>query len=286
MKIATFTVVCGSDACNAQCPFCVSKMTAPNGVTHQVDCPNLRNLIVGCRVAEKNNVTTALITGKGEPTLFPDLVSFYINKLSPFFPIIEMQSNAIVFENWNRWRPTLKRWYEEGLSLISVSIAHPDIEKNAEIFRPSKVYDYWEIISNLKEIGFSVRLNCTCVKGYCDEYEIAKQIIDKCRDNEVEQLTFRDVATPDESENAEVFNWTKEHQTNFVSEKLYGILKFERDEILELPHGGLVYDVDGQNVCLGNCLTESKNPDDIRQLIYFPDGHLRYSWQNRGAIIL
>ena len=28
------------------------------------------------------------------------------------------------------------------------------------------------------------------------------------------------------------------------------------------------------------------NPDEVRQLIFFPDGHLRYSWVYDGAIIL
>ncbi len=31
MKIQTFSIVAGSEACNARCPFCISKMTVPNG---------------------------------------------------------------------------------------------------------------------------------------------------------------------------------------------------------------------------------------------------------------
>jgi hypothetical protein len=53
---------------------------------------------------------------------------------------------------------------------------------------------------------------------------------------------------------------------------------------MRLPHGADVYDFRGQNVCLNNCLTPP-NSEEIRQIIFFPDGHLRYDWVYEGAII-
>ena len=35
-----------------------------------------------------------------------------------------------------------------------------------------------------------------------------------------------------------------------------------------------------------DCLTIDPSADDIRQLIFFPDGHLRYDWQYAGALLL
>lgn len=52
--------------------------------------------------------------------------------------------------------------------------------------------------------------------------------------------------------------------------------------LLDLAHGAAVYDVGGQNVCLADCLTHSADPDDMRQLIYNPDGRLTY----KGAVLL
>jgi hypothetical protein len=61
--------------------------------------------------------------------------------------------------------------------------------------------------------------------------------------------------------------------------------KFQR--IMELSHGAIVYDIDGQNVCVSNCLnTDAVDLGNIRNLIFFPDGHLRYRWDKKGAIIL
>ena len=48
----------------------------------------------------------------------------------------------------------------------------------------------------------------------------------------------------------------------------------------------VVYDLDGQNVCLSNCLQPDRNLEEIRNLIFFPDGHLRHSWDLGGAILL
>lgn len=55
--------------------------------------------------------------------------------------------------------------------------------------------------------------------------------------------------------------------------------------LLSLPHGGEVFDLDGQNLCMTNCLTHAPDPESIRQLIYV-DGHIRYSWQYEGATII
>jgi len=48
----------------------------------------------------------------------------------------------------------------------------------------------------------------------------------------------------------------------------------------------VVYDLNGQNVCLTNCLTGSSDPDNTRQIIYFPDGRIMYDWRFPGARIL
>jgi hypothetical protein len=36
---------------------------------------------------------------------------------------------------------------------------------------------------------------------------------------------------------------------------------------------------------LTDCLTVAPAGEDIRQLIFFPDGHLRYDWQYQGSAL-
>ena len=81
MKIQTFTVVSGNAACNAGCPFCVSKMTGIKSIGFKPTKVNWRNFDKACRIAELNGITTVLLTGKGEPTLFPDQLTEYFRHL-------------------------------------------------------------------------------------------------------------------------------------------------------------------------------------------------------------
>jgi molybdenum cofactor biosynthesis enzyme MoaA len=290
MKIQTFTVIVGTTACNARCPYCVSRMTPSCGVGAAPIPPNTRNFEVACRFARSSGVSTVLLTGKGEPTLFPAQISEYVTRSQAFgFPFIEMQTNGIRLAEDGRLEDDLRAWYRAGLTTVSVSIAHPDPDRNAEIFRPGRPYDPWALVEKLHRIGLAVRVNCTLVKGYVDRPAEVASLVDLCRERRVEQLTVREVTRPEESEDPEASGWVAEHGTEGLCEEVRAELDRRGSgatRLLELPHGGLVYDWRGQNLCLGNCLTGSTDPEDIRQLIFFPDGHLRYDWRYPGAIIL
>ena len=84
MKIQTYTVLVGSKACNASCPYCVSKMTPEQGVSKRLPKPNWRNFDIGCKFAKDSGVSTVLFTGKGEATLFPDQITEFLDHLQPY----------------------------------------------------------------------------------------------------------------------------------------------------------------------------------------------------------
>jgi len=56
-------------------------------------------------------------------------------------------------------------------------------------------------------------------------------------------------------------------------------------KLRKLVHGAMIYDWRGQNICLNDCLTIDPTDNSIRQLIFFPDGHVRYDWQHPGATL-
>ncbi len=287
MRIHTLTAIVGTTACNAHCPYCVSRMTPAAGVERRPRAINERNFRIACRFAVRSGVSTLLLTGKGEPTLFPKQIAQFTAWGHQHFPFIELQTNGIRFLE-DDLDDDLRAWYDNGMTLISLSIAHPDVERNAEIFRPGHPGDFWAVSDKLRQLGFSVRINCTLVKGYVDDFRTFAVLVDGCRARGIEQLTVREVARPEHSEDPEVAGYVDAHQVAGLGREFQAAFKKREDvtQLLELPHGAIVYDWAGQNVCLGNCLTETRNPEDIRQLIFFPDGHLRYSWQYEGAIIL
>lgn len=291
MKIQTLTVVVGNNSCDAKCPYCVSKMT-PNYECNKIYPINYRNFNIACKLANKVGVTTVLITGKGEPTLFLDQVSTVVNESNKKgFPFIELQTNGLnIYENRHNpvFLSVLKSLYENGLTTISISIVHYDIDKNSYLIQreAKQVFNIWKTVELLHNIGFSVRIGCVLLKDYINDYESVNNLILKCKEYNVEQITLRNVDMPDNCDNS-VSKWIKEHRSNTIINEIRNWLESNGAFLLlKLPFGANVYDLNGQNVCLTNCLTESSDPENIRQLIYFPDGHLRYSWSYPGAILL
>jgi len=265
-------------------------MTPKQGVTPKALPTNWRNFDIGCRFAVNGGVSTVILTGKGEPSLFPADISSFLKHLRPYnFPFVELQTNGIVFyQQRAKYERLLKEWYKAGLTTVSISVVHYDDTKNQAVFQPDAAYmKLVDLIDVLHQACFSVRLSCTMLNGYMDSAEEAKRMIDFSRSCGVEQLSLRELAAPAETADETVSRWVVDHRLS--SEKNNEIKQFVQDNgvaLMKLFHSAVVYDVKGQNVCLTNALTHDASSDEMRQLIFFPDGHLRYDWQYSGAILL
>ena len=294
MKVRTFSIVAGSMACNAKCPFCVAHMTPANGISSKEPVVNWRNFRKACQFARDGGCVTAMITSKGEPTIFPDQVTRFLKELSNFnFPVLELQTNGILIADGETKRVSdehLQAWYDAGLNMVAISVCHWEREKNKRIYMGGEskrdYIDLPALIDKLHRFGFSVRLAVVMLKGYIDSPEAVDKMIEFARTHKVEQLTFRPVSKPDKSENEKVFQWTSSNHVPATLEAEVNQHLASRGAVLNnLTHGATVYDVDGQNVCMTNCLTVQPDNEEMRQIIFFPDGHLRYAWQHAGAII-
>jgi molybdenum cofactor biosynthesis enzyme MoaA len=207
------------------------------------------------------------------------------------FPFIELQTNGILLQQLDE--SILKDWYNMGLTTISLSCASYNAIDNMEIFDDDNY-----LASNIKllhRLGFSVRLSCVMVDGMIDNIEEIKKFVSWAKKREVEQLTVRPVGniskeeTKGNPEKEQVRKWIDAH-SEFKTKVIYVEQWLDNPKnattLLTLAHGAKVYDVNGQNISFNSCLTRSDNPDDIRQLIFSSDGHLRYDWIKEGAIII
>jgi molybdenum cofactor biosynthesis enzyme MoaA len=299
VKIQTLTMTVGGSACNASCPFCVSHMTPANGVTPKAPEVNWRNFHVACRLAKQAGVTTVLLTGKGEPTLWPIEINRYLEELREYdFPFIELQTNGVpLARNEMLWRSCPPKadpewnqtgiWYDLGLTTVAISIVHFDPEANRQVYMPlHKAYiDLPTLIARLRGVGYSVRLTCTMCRGGVDDWEQVQELIRFANDQGAAQLTIRPVTqVPGDSPEA---RWIKDRLIPLeeIREIRNGLQCFGT-KVMTLPHGGEVFDVMGQNVCLTDCLTIKPDTDDLRQIIYFPDGRIAYDWRYEGARLL
>ena len=302
MRIQTFSIITGTRACNAACPFCVSKMTPKSCPDQKI---NWRNFNKACRLAQLSGVTTVMLTGKGEPTLYPYQIEEYLRKLKPYdFPFIELQTNGIALTKMSTRlssapgtigsQPDIHKvtsvhegqpvqWYDLGLNTIAISVVHWEREMNKAVYTPNgEHFDLPALIQKLHDIGFSVRLSCIMVKGFIDTPLLVKAMIYFAKEHKVEQLTFTPVNKPANKE----FKGGVEGLTDDRVTEIRDYLDGAGTRLLELPHGAIVYDVIGQNACLSNCLKLDPNTTELRNLIFHQDGRLRWDWQYEGAIIL
>jgi molybdenum cofactor biosynthesis enzyme MoaA len=282
MKFGTFSIVVGTSACNAGCPWCVSKMTeteAPESTN-----VNWARFDIACRLAEKANVSTALLTGKGEPMLYPHLITEYLKGLQYRFPLVELQTNGTLIE---KHLEALKLWAEKGLTLVCLSIAHYRSNINRMMMRiKDEDYVIWEAVDAIHDAGLAVRFNCTMMRHGIWQYSDVAALAKLCKDAGVEQLTIRSVERPECPIDSEVARFVDEHRLPRINDYLRHWLDNSATKLLTLPHGAIVYDLNGQNICLSNCLTSTTNPEDIRQLTFFPDGRIGYDWKYPGARVL
>lgn len=284
MRIQTMSVVVGNKACNAKCPFCISKITPEQGILVPDENVNWRNFDIACRLANRSGVTTVLLTGKGEPTLHPSLIYTYLNHLSKYeFPFVELQTNGIALNP-----EEMKEWYDMGLTTICLSIVHPISNRNREIYQPDSK-DFMNVSETVKKIhdaGLMVRLSCMLLKDYIDSVEKLSALIGFCISNGVKQLTVRPIDAPPNVDN-ERSKWVHNHTLSpETAKEMQEYITKNGTPILELAHGGVIYDIGGQNVCWATCITTNKSAEDMRQIIFFPDGLISYDWKYKAAVLL
>jgi uncharacterized Fe-S cluster-containing radical SAM superfamily protein len=291
MRYHTFCVVAGSLACNARCPWCVAGMTPRNQVS-AVKAPTINEDVFAraCRIAEINQLDTARITSKGEPTIFPDQVTRYLELMQPSrFPFIEMQTNGILIA---RRKPVndkhLEDWRRLGLTHMCISVVSTEAERNRLNYTPhdGDYIDLPGLVADLHNYGFNVRLTLIMQRGDVDSGKKLAEFLAFARKHHVEQVTALPVNKPAKSRDDDLARAAE--KAALTDEQLASIQAFADEHgtvLATLPWGAKIYDVQGQNLCLSSCLTISPDVNESRQLIFLPPGRITTDWQYAGAIL-
>ena len=297
MKFQTLSIVAGTQACNANCPFCVSKMTSLEYVKKQPEPINHRNLRKTLKLAQLANVSTVIMTGKGEPFLFPRQIIEYLEAMEPYnFPFIEIQTNGErllhddIIDGW-KTDMYLAELYNSGVTTILLSNVGPNAELNKQIYFPRRKepMDMQRLVNRIQTAGINVRLTTIGIKGGVDTVEKLEELVQWAQFLGVKQLTWRPVNEPgdEDTHDSDVSKWVKE---NFVHgldvTYIRDTVKKDGTLLYKLVHGAAVYDYKGMNLCLTNCLTLDPNEETIRQLIFYPDGSLYTDWAKKGSVLL
>ncbi|MBY0551947.1 MAG: radical SAM protein [Candidatus Obscuribacterales bacterium] len=296
MKFNTFCIVAGNQVCTARCKWCVSSMTPSMGVgfgkAGDVDPETFRK---ACRMAMQSRLDTVRITGKGEPTIFPDQITQYLTHLQPYmrdvngFTFVELQTHGRHLADEDRvTRQQMQNWAELGMTHICISMVSTDPARNAQHYFPHKgnYYDVAALIAKLHKMRYNVRLTCIMQKGDVDCADKLKEFLKWAKEIRADQVTVLPVNKPGDSRNADAYQAALD--SLLTPEQLSGIIDFCKKDgklVRTLPWGGTVYDMNGQNLCLNYCLTHTPNTDDSRQLIFLPPGTIAYDWEYAAAVL-
>ena len=295
MKISTLSLVVGNEACNAKCPYCIANLTDATHTDRNRPI-NKRNLQKACMLAKNGGVSTIILTGKGEPTLFPQDITDYLTSIKGF-PFIELQTNGLAIGKafdgiansgpYVLWENRLKEWYDLGLTTIMFSLPSLDPGQCLGIFG-TEYFNLQNTVYKLHTMGFTIRLCALGIDGYIDSIAKVMALLNWASKYGVAQITYRPITKVESGkEDTEIYKWIDTHQLKSSSwTSIYHWVREVGTLLMILPHGAEVYDVYGQNLCLSNCLTISSDPENMRQLIFWPNGRITYDWQHKGAILL
>jgi MoaA/NifB/PqqE/SkfB family radical SAM enzyme len=286
-RIHTLTPLVGGAACNARCQFCIAGMTPLNTISSTATALNTAEFARVCQYALAHDAASLLYTSKGEPTLWPDQLTEYLQVSSRFaFPSVELQTNGIPIADAKKVNDShLKEWRRLGLSMVAISITSYDAEKDHKTYLPyrSQYIDLPKLIAKLHGHGLQVRLACVMVRGNVDSPAELDKLMAFAGANEVEQLTVRPVNKPAVSRDDKITVWiSNNYLLDDQKQALVAHLDSNGTLLKKLPWGGRIYDVNGQNVCYTNSLTKDDDADVGRQLIFFPDGFVSDSWENNS----
>lgn len=300
MKIQTFSIVVGTSACDADCPFCISHTTGFENLpkTREINEINFDKAV---KLAEMCGTTTVLLTGKGEPTLYPDEILWYLLRLKKHFPFIELQTNALqigslaapLSKSSKITEDMLSLWRNCGLNTIAISTVGIRADHNEIIYQ--KPYpDLLRTVDFLHGLGFSIRLCVMMMDGMVDDPLEVHEVVKWCKNNHVEQLTIRPIRKP--NSRLALFDPTPEDryvtEHGLRSEQEQSIrhaVETQANHIMTLMNGAhkaRIYDYEGQNICVSDCLTVEPSSDEIRTLIFYGSGELFFDWQYQGARLL
>lgn len=288
MNFKMLSLVTGTNACICKCPFCVSceVMNKENMIQPEI---NFRNLNIACNLANRSNVDTVMITSRGEPLLFPEQISQYLNAIKKYnFPFVELQTNGILLES-DKLNNYLIEWYNNGLTTITIStISYKEKENGNFYLNKDNYINLEKLVQKLHKYGFTVRLTCICFKNQIDNGEEVLKYIRYANSIDADQVTIRPLNLEYRREDAKNFT-----HNNILTEEqikdIFDMLNNNGTLLLNLERIGYIYDVEGQNVCITKSLTKytrNTDPNNIRNLIFFPEGKIMYEWEMDGAILL
>jgi len=257
--------------CDKNCPYCISKMT---GYVKPDKALLVRNIEKVKKIANMANISSILLTGKGEPMLNFDTICYVLERFKEF--PLEIQTNGL----WlSKHTDTIGSLKQSGLDVIAISIDHFN-----------QMDDFKEMIKIISDLNMTCRICLNLTDKIIDVS--FSSIFNTLKHYNIHQLIIRNIMVTKRVQNNKMslaaVEWINTHVDPNRYIKMYqdfkSMIDKERDLVRLLPYGSEVYDLDGISVSFSDCcIQENNNTKDIRSLIFLEDGHVYTSWDKIPA---
>lgn len=290
--------VSSRERCNAGCKFCISRTTFGVGDQNEkVKTCSDHRLRIGLRYARRLGATTAILTGKADPTQERDEYLFNLVRIAnEYLPFVDMHTNGFLFKPGKSKEMLFPRLVDAGLSHITFSIASFDHETNKKLMginqEPEKL-----IALALK---FELHVRCSLVvnkAGVSNTPEILSYI-ERAGNLGAHAVVVREVWIPNsyKDRNETVYQWNMENRVLIAGlEEEFSKIASDpenRDGLHQrdpLAWGTPVFDVcgifknknHGVNVTFARCDEATSGPV-LKSIVHTPDGHGRRNWDEAG----
>jgi len=274
MKANNLTISVPYMGCDKNCPYCVSKCT---GSLEANSSAMLRNFPKVLSLARMSQVSSVLITGKGEPCLNIGSVLDWTHKFKEF--PVELQTNGI----WLSKNPDMvAELSSNGMNVIALSI---DTLRTDQSKLAKAIHDAGMLLRICFNVTNDKHLRRANQKGVIVPFD---DIFYLARMWGADQLTLRKIVAPNYKKETDQSKWIKENCNTDVYNRLQTRMMLMCEEqghfLRRLPYGAEVWDLHGTAVSYSNyCIQDNNNTEDIRSLIFQEDGHVYTSWNSEAS---
>jgi hypothetical protein len=281
MKANNLTISVPNMGCNKNCPYCVSKCT---GAMKSDSSLMLRNFQKILNLSRMSQVSSVLITGKGEPCLNMGSVLDFTHKFKEF--PLELQTNGFFLgENLG----FILELAQTGMNVIAISVDNldPDFERRPDLKLLSESIHK---AGMLMRVCFNITSETYLRRRTCPEGISFEDILYMAKLWGTDQFTLRKIVAPNNTEETLQSKWIAHNCDPSFYARLVNEMKRKCQEeghhIRSLPYGAEVFDLQGISVSYSDyCIQDDNNTEDIRSLIFQEDGHVYSSWSSRASCL-
>lgn len=294
MQIQSLSV-CVPGGCPNDCKFCVSKMKRDE-YTNQIEGNKaFRHLYkedfkTRLKFARDNGCNTVILTGDSEPIsnrrFLEDFFEWNQHLPNPF-RWIELQTSGVGLVDSNTHDQPVLRWLRNsGVTSISLSLSSltDNINWNYNGTPEKLRFRISEVCDQIKRYDFNLRLSLNMTD--CFDQTVPKNIFDRAKQLEANQITFRVLYTSGDSQLDQNI-WIEQHRAK--DETIMAISEYIRAygrKLERLPFGSVRYSVKGMSVVVDDdCMSMAEDKETIRYMVLRPDCKLYSKWDDKGSLI-